>query len=427
MARRMDLFHVYVEAPDRSPETVQHLAEAISQRYGVPAADLATRLAAGRFRVKANVDRATAETYAAALAESGAIVKIEDAVPTQPVPIVAPPAPESVAPGARAPKPSGAYAVVKRPSQPSVPPVNEPAPRPSHSALPPRESRTSTPPAGVPRPTSSSLPPPNRPAPQMASGLSAAFTESAQPTDLGALSSDALSLSSLDGKETGSQTAITEDIAPPSVSFAPPAQGAAKPAKPRPKDEPVDLFAPPDADEAKLQVELATDEIEHRQARAAAAAAASAAEAATPPAGTPIAAPVTTPQLSSAKKKLTPVPGVPVTVAAEAQETPRARFAAGVIVAILVGFVPAHFIAASREASAFDAVDKAVIETQAGAVDPDSYARLDEFRDKQLSYKESRKFSIAWQSMLIWAVVGGAVAYAWFYRVPWDKLGKKPA
>jgi hypothetical protein len=201
------------------------------------------------------------------------------------------------------------------------------------------------------------------------------------------------------------------------VSFAPPAQAAAKPAKP--KEAPVDLFAPPDAEEAKFKVELAADEIEHRQAKAAAAAA-------TAPAGTPVAPPVTTPQLS-ARKKLTPMPGVPVTVAADAQETPRARFAAGVIIAIIVGFVPAHFIAASRETSAFERVDKAVIETQAGALDAESYARLDEFRDKQLAYKEGRKFSIAWQSMLIWAVVGGAFAYAWFYRVPWDKLGKKPA
>lgn len=414
----MGLFHVYVEAPDRSPEAVRALALTISQKYGVPAPELEKRLAAGRFRVKANVDRTTADAYAKALSDSGAIVKIEDAVPTQPVPVVTPPAPESIAPAARTPKPSGEYGVVKRPSTPSVPP----------SALPPRESRTSTPPAGVPRPSASSLPPANKPAPQMASGLSAAFTETAQQqqTDLGALSSDALKLASLDGKDTGSQMAITEDIAPPSVSFAPPAQAGTPAPPPKPakaKEEPVDLFAPPDAEEAQLKVELAQDEIAHYQAKAAAAAAA------TPPAGTPVvpAAPVATPQLSAAKKRQTPAPGVPITVAADAQEMPRARFAAGVILSILLGFVPAHLVASSREASAFDKVDKAVIETQAAAIDPDSYAHLDEFRAKQLDYKQSRQRSIAWQSMLIWAVVGGALAYVWFRRVPWDKLGKRTA
>ena len=87
MTPGMGLFHVYVEAPDRAPETIKRLAETIGKKYGVPVAELEKRLMAGRFRVKANIDQTTADTYATALAGSGAIVKIEDAVPTQPVPL----------------------------------------------------------------------------------------------------------------------------------------------------------------------------------------------------------------------------------------------------------------------------------------------------------------------------------------------------
>src|SRR3954471_4603068 len=88
MREGMGLFHVYVEAPDRSPDSIAQLALTIGKKYGVPVAELEKRLTAGRFRVKANVDRQTADAYAKALGESGAIGKIRDAVPTQPVPVV---------------------------------------------------------------------------------------------------------------------------------------------------------------------------------------------------------------------------------------------------------------------------------------------------------------------------------------------------
>ena len=73
-------FHVFVDgARDRSPPGLARVAAAIGERYGVAARDVETRLARGRFRVKANVDRATAHEYARDLEALGALVSIVDA------------------------------------------------------------------------------------------------------------------------------------------------------------------------------------------------------------------------------------------------------------------------------------------------------------------------------------------------------------
>ena len=395
MLEGMGLFHVYVEAPERTPEAIAKLAVTIGKKYGVPVADLEKRLTAGRFRVKANVDRTTADAYAKALSESGAIVKIEDAVPTQPSAVIGPVANEASGPVARAP------------AQLIKPIEKTPPARTGASSLPPQNAARNSA-SALPAPTGKSQPVPT-------SGLSAAFTESAQSTDLGALSSDSLSLASLDGKDTGSQPAI-QDFAPPPDAFVPAPVKAAKP-----KDEPVDLFAPPDAaEDAAFKVEIAADDVAHRAARMS-----------TPPVGV-LAVPAApaapaTPQLAVVKKRQTPAVGAPVIVSPDAQETPRWRFAAGVFIAIVLGFIPAHLIAASREASAFAKIDQVTIDTQNAVDTPEAYELLDSFREKQLDLKRSTRKSLAMQSMLIWAVVGAGLAFAWFRVVPWDKLGKKPA
>ena len=76
----MAAFHVFVEgATDGSPAGLSKLADAIAKHYGLPAADLLARLQKGRFRVKGNIDRATAETYARDLQRLGARCVIEEA------------------------------------------------------------------------------------------------------------------------------------------------------------------------------------------------------------------------------------------------------------------------------------------------------------------------------------------------------------
>src|SRR5262249_13060951 len=93
----------------------------------------------------------------------------------------------------------------------------------------------------------------------------------------------------------------------------------------------------------------------------------------------------------------------------------RIRFAAGVVAAILVGFVPATIVASIRERSAYKAIDDSYVDA---SKDP---AAPDDLDATFLGKKKSARQEIALTSLLIWAVGGGAVAYVWFRRVPWNR------
>ena len=105
-----------------------------------------------------------------------------------------------------------------------------------------------------------------------------------------------------------------------------------------------------------------------------------------------------------------------------APEMPRSRVVAGVLLAIVIGFIPAHLIASMREGKAFKKIDEQIIATQAAADTPEMYATLDPFREAQLARKESERRSIALQSLLIWGVVAAGLGYVWFRRIPWDRM-----
>ncbi len=398
----MATFHVYVEgARDSSPDAVRTLAQAISTRFGLPAADLLSRLTAGRFRVKANVDKATADTYKRALEDVGARVTIEESD------------------GSRASNPSLSPVNLRGATQPppraqaTTPPRGQPTTEPARqggSSLPPA-NRTTTPALGAAqRSGASSLPPANAPRvsqPAMQSGLAAAFGARAQSeSGFEALGSGALSLSSVDGAD--------EAPPPPGPAFAPPPAPIAvalapEPAKAKPAkaaSQPLDLFAPPDAEEAEAKVELAADEIEHRAKKMS-----------TPPIGVPA---TQSPTPGAPMRRSQPSIQVPSEPAAGARaEMPRGRFGAGVLLSIVIGFVPAHFVAASRESSAYAKIDAQITAAQDAVEDEDGYRALDGFRSAQLAKKKSERNTIAWQSLLIWAVVGAAAAYVYFRRIPW--------
>ena len=384
----MSVFHVYVEgAVDRTADGVERLADAIAQKFGIPVTDLTTRLATARFRVKANVDRATADAYAKTLVELGAKVRVEEASKA---------AGPSTSGLAAAGAPAAGSGNAARPSTPSLPPGN--AARPSTPSL--------------PLPTTPATPAaPGGPGAAFISGLSAAFTPESASTDLGALSGS-MALASLDGDDDKSPAAA--GVEPPSAglpaSFGPPppAPTAAKVAKPAA----LDLFAPPDEAEGDPAVMLASDEIAHQEAKRAAVAER------TPPQGVPVTpAPLQAPVRNSA----------PVStggVSAAAGEVPRARFAAGVLLAIVIGFVPAHLIAGARERSAFAAIDVQVVKQQQDALEtPELYDQLDAFRNAQLIRKQGEQRSIALTSMLLWAAISAGLAFVWFRKVPWDRLG----
>lgn len=100
---------------------------------------------------------------------------------------------------------------------------------------------------------------------------------------------------------------------------------------------------------------------------------------------------------------------------------PRMRLAAGVLLAILLGFAPASIIASLREHRADHAIDAVVTSAQVAADSADSYAALDALRAEQLRAKQHAHRMIALTSLLIWAAASSGLAYVWFRRVPWDR------
>jgi hypothetical protein len=417
----MAMFDVYVEgATDPSPQATERLAEVMSQRYGLAAGDLVNRLTKGRFRVKANIDEATARTYARDLEAVGARVTVAESRSTSTLPPPRPGVEKSDAEKARAKRESkGSYSIT-RPSAPSVPPPA--AARNASASLPPsnaaRPASPSLPPAGRP-PPSSSLPPrtqgPSTPptGSPYASGLSAAFHEDTPVPELGALDKDAFEVGALDGssdlKIEASPSSLPASIGPPPKPAAPKVE--------RPQDVPMDLFAPPDAQGEEHRMELAVDEAPRRESRQRLATPANAVPVVVGPSpSSPVLRPRANPDRSA---------GVRMASVGE-EEAPRWRFAAGVLASVVLGFIPANCVQSAREDSAFHAIDTHVATVQVQAATssaaPVPFAQLDAFREEQLDRKKRERRNIAIVSLLIWAVAGAGVGYLWFRRVPWDKI-----
>lgn len=389
-----EMFHVFVEgAADESPDGAARLAEAIANHYGLPVDQLRQRIDAGRFRVKGNVDQATADTYVRDLERLGARCSIEPAETSPsratplPFPAVRPATPPAGLPVASA-------LANQPPSRPSTPPsalANQPPSRPS------------TPPSALANMPRAATPPPS--ASPYASGLSAAFGGETAKAELGALGNEnaTFSLASVDG-ETPDEGAIEKS---PEPMFAPPAAKDA-PAdatkKAKPKDEPVDMFAPPDAEDAAALVEIADDDKDFARKKVT-----------TPSTPAPLAR-----KSQPSIEAQAPVTAVRSKLGPLADE--RVRMIAGALLAILLGFLPAHLYARSREKSAYATIDQKLQSAQIAADTPDAWSALDQTRSNALERKEDERRSIAMIALAIWALVGGGIAYGWFRRVPWDDL-----
>jgi len=465
----MALFDVYVEgATDPSPVAVQRLAEVMSQRYGLPAAELVNRITKGRFRVKANVDDATAQTYLRDLAAIGARAVLAEArgasaslpPPTRPKPASQPPPHQVTVPPRMRNESRGSYslnrnssseiqlepppvtprtvsasAIPERPTSTSTPPPVTPrtlsgtssTPPPvaartsSGSPLPPRSSSSSLPPPQTMLPPRTNEPPPRALAPSLppvnyASGLAAAFLDNTPPPELGAFDKDlSLSVGTLDGVDDVTGQLETSPVLPASIG---PATRPAIAKADKPKDVPVDLFAPPDAQSEELKFELAVDDLAHRERKR------------TPPTAVPIAIPPSpsSPVLRPKGLSLPPQSdrSAGVRMPSRSDEEPRWRLAGGVLAAVVLGFIPASCVQSCRESAAFEKIDNHVATVQAQAASsataPIPFARLDAFREEQAAKKKSERRNIAMVSMLIWALGGAGIGYVWFRRVPWDKI-----
>ena len=390
-------FHVYVEgATDGSPTGIDKLADAIANHYGMPSAELLARLRRGRVRVKANTDRATAEQYKRDLDRLGARCTIEEATPENSQRITPTPFPAT------------------KPPQVQSGPTPKPATKP----------------------------------PQFQSGLSAAFTNDSQSAGLGALERDdiALSLADVDGGEQAALTGASEHLfGPPggeatTAAEKPPPKAAPRtpPKKSeRPKDVPLDLFTPPEAQGEELRVDIATDDLDVVRKRTASTPIPPAEPSgpvvrirksgpvATQQPSQPIARQGSGPIARPTSGRATSQPIATSTTAASKSRfgplgDPRIRFVAGVLLAIVLGFVPAHFVAAMREHSAYTEIDSKVRAVQQLADTPETYATLDRMRAAQLAHKKSERRTAALIAFAIWTLVGGGIAFVWFRKIPWE-------
>jgi hypothetical protein len=409
----MAAFHVFVEGPtDRSPAGVSRLAEAMGAHYGIAAADLHARQLTGRVRDKANTDRETADLYVRDLERLGAICTLEEA---------------------NAENSQRATPLPFPVQRPATPPAGLPAARPSGATRPPAGLPAARPPGPTAPPSALASAPPSRPSNQALgqyqSGLAAAFSPESPAANLGALEGEGipLSLSSVDGNESSGavSAAAFEPPAsgglPASIGPAPQKpQAATKPAKAaaaaKPEDKPLDLFAPPDAEDAKLSVDIAADEKDISARK----------RASTPPPSQVVPPPTTGPLRKSQPALQTPSQGVALAAPSSSKLGPlgdeKVRFVAGVLLAIVLGFVPAHVIAGMREDSAYAEIDRKVIRAQQAADTPESYALLDKVRADQLARKEAEQRNAAIIALVIWGAVSSGIAYAWFRKIPWDSF-----
>ncbi len=366
----MATYQVFVERPSSAaPDALERLARAMAERYGLPLHEMEPRLRAGRFRVKANVDGPTAERFAADLERLGAVVSVVDE--------------------------QGAELARNRPG---------PAPAPRRATEPP------------PRLSQASF--------QV--GLAAATTRTDDP-DLGALGgeSGSFALSALDGSEDRpaagasfspprSASSSSSESLPASIGPAiarepaPPARGGAA------IDEPIDMFAPPDA-EAPVDLAVSVVENVHKKRST---------MASNPP---PVVARAPSGSTGAPPHEL-------ITFADEAPAAPprsplrafaaheRARFATGAFLAVVLGFVPAHLLASVRERSAYAEIDRHLADKQARVQSTEEWTALDKVREADLDQKLAEKHSIALLSIVLWAGITAGFAFVWFRKIDWDRL-----
>ena len=107
-------------------------------------------------------------------------------------------------------------------------------------------------------------------------------------------------------------------------------------------------------------------------------------------------------------------------VAKTIAQRPRVRFAAGVLVALLLGFLPAHVIASAQESS-YSTIDDQVRAEQKRVTTVEEWSTLGSYRASALDEKRSRKLNIVVKTGFAWVFVGALLGLLWFRVVPWDR------
>ncbi|MEZ4401474.1 MAG: hypothetical protein R3B06_15725 [Kofleriaceae bacterium] len=380
------LFHVFIEgARSTAPGASGELARAIAARYGLPAAELEKRFAMGRFRVKGNVERATAESYAADLASLGAVVAVVPAAAPPPtmVPAVTLPSAARMAPPARsAPEGGGGMADLGALSGevPLTLSTLDGADDASASRSLPLPASFGPPDDAHGRSSSRDL------------GLPASFG----PAD----------------DEPPATRSSSRDLAAAAAAAA------------------YDPFAPPESQTDAPELVLAVERPARRSAPPSSAGEGAAPRAedgagragtiAPPPeaAGAPGRGGTTAPPSAAAPT----TGGRPAGSALGFLRDDGARFIAGVVLAVAVGAVPALLVGGARERSAFAKLDGELADRQGQVTTRDEWDGLDRVRATIAERKRSDRQAIAITTLLLWAVLSGGVAWVWFRKVDWDRV-----
>ncbi|MBK9072206.1 MAG: hypothetical protein IPL79_14590 [Myxococcales bacterium] len=401
----MAAFHLFIEGVATTPGTdATQVAAAVGARFGIDGSEIARRLAAGRFRVKGNVDYATACSFRIELERLGVRCAIIDAA-TDAV-VTAPPLPASMA--------------TAKPAAMTAAPV--PAALSTNPVAPANTG-------------------------QYQSGLAAAFgggNMNVGDEAMGALATGAFRLTALDKNSDAddggdddvttfdNQPATLLDTAPspealPALTLlAPPPVATATPAPPRPaaapppRPNPNAAFAPPsEAGEAGEQAltllvdvraekkQAAQDEATRTKSHMMAVATPSAHDAAAAATLAPAAA---------------PSPQIAVRKALAAALAPNPRWAIGVLLAMFLGFALASGYASGKERAAFAAVDARLVVRQAAVVTPTEWDELDAYRATELAAKDAAQRNIAQSAAVVWLLLSIAFGAAWHFAVPWTRV-----
>jgi hypothetical protein len=377
-------FNVFIDgARAAGPGAKTQLARAIAARYGIAAADLEQRFAQGRFRVKGNVDRATADSYVADLSSLGAVCSIEA------VDAPAPPAPVAAAvtlPGAQrlpAPRSADDFAALSGESPLTLSTLD------GASEDEARSSRR------IP--------------------LAASFGPPAE--DSGRGSSQKLALPASFGPPAeDSGRGSSQKLALP-ARFGPPAEVSDVAAAA--DDGPIEVFdpfAPPELQSQEPELALA---VERKPRISSPAPAAAPAVERDPPGRT------TAPAIASATLAPAPSEGARAAPARGGLGLLRddvVRYVAGVVLAVALAAIPALLFGASRQRAAFADLDAQLDKRQAAVVTREDWEGLDRIRASVLDRKRDERQTIVVTTLLLWAALAGGLAWVWFRKVDWDRL-----
>jgi len=386
-------YQVFIEGL-KSGARVESVADAISRSYGLPQAALAKRLAGGRFRLKNGVELDEAKTLAAALEGLGARASVvgadgqvvvhasEDDDELELMPM-APAAPAKAAAAAIDDIPLGPPGAASDDIPLGPPGAASDSPFAGIRAT--SAAPEASPLAGITA---------QRAAVQEDTGLAAAFSGGAAQ-DLGVLgSAGALSVASLDGADEPAPAAK------PKGSFAPPSDEAA--------------FLPPDA-LAEQKIEVDADDLPKRTS-----------------ARRSVELPYADdPNLGGANAALgeaaAPRANPLASLWSSLNEDSRKRFAAGIVLVTLLGFVPVHLYASMQESSAYSKLRADVVETQSLVEDIDEWNALAEYRAGVAKRMDRKRLNIAITGSLMWVALSGGLGFVFFRKLPWDENGPRIA